>query len=65
MFTAITGMWLFRIILGYILGITLGFGVIGVWMGMYIDWIVRGTLYLFRLKGDKWKKHATIGTSQN
>jgi putative MATE family efflux protein len=65
MFTAITGMWLFRIILGYILSITLGFGVIGVWMGMYIDWIVRGTLYLFRLKGDKWKKHATIGASQN
>ena len=63
MFTAITGMWLFRIILGYILGITLGFGVIGVWMGMYIDWIVRGTLYIIRLKGDKWKRHVTIVAS--
>ena len=36
--TTIVGMWLFRIILGYILCITLRFGVTGIWMGMFIDW---------------------------
>jgi len=60
MVTAIFGMWAFRITLGYILGVTLGLGVQGVWMGMYADWIVRGTLYLIRLKGGKWKLKTVI-----
>jgi Na+-driven multidrug efflux pump len=53
-------MWLFRIVMGYVLAINLKFGAIGIWMGMYIDWVVRGILYLIRLKGDKWKKHTVI-----
>jgi putative MATE family efflux protein len=60
MYTSVAGMWLFRIVLGYILGITFKFGVIGVWLGMYVDWIVRGTMYYLRLKGDKWNKHSVI-----
>lgn len=56
MITSIVGMWLFRIITGYILGIPLGLGVIGIWLGMYIDWVVRGILYLLRFKGGKWKE---------
>lgn len=63
MYTSVAGMWLFRIVLGYILGVSLKFGVIGVWMGMYVDWIVRGTMYYLRLKGDKWHKHSVISKS--
>jgi putative MATE family efflux protein len=53
--TTIIGMWLFRIFSGYVLGVSLGFGLIGVWVGMYIDWIVRGILYFIRFKKGKWK----------
>jgi putative MATE family efflux protein len=60
MFTSLTGMWVFRITLGYILGVPLGLGVQGVWMGMYIDWIVRGSMYLLRLRNGKWKTKKVI-----
>src|SRR5690606_1083126 len=32
-------MWSLRVILGYILGITFGFGITGVWVAMIIEWI--------------------------
>lgn len=57
MITAFIGMWIFRICIGYILGIVLGFGVLGIWIGMFIDWAVRGIMYSFRLKGVKWLKY--------
>jgi putative MATE family efflux protein len=63
MFTSIAGMWLFRITLGYVLSITFGIGLIGVWLAMYIDWIVRGTMYFLRVKGGKWKYKAVIKTA--
>ena len=57
MMTAFIGMWIFRIGLGYILGIVLNMGILGIWIAMYIDWIVRGSMYSFRLKGNKWLMH--------
>ena len=57
MITAFIGMWIFRICIGYILGIVLGFGVLGIWIGMFIDWEVRGIMYSCRLKGIKWLKY--------
>lgn len=62
-FTSITSlltMWLFRIILGYILGITLGFGLMGVWVAMVAEWGVRGIVFYWRFKGDKWYRHKLI-----
>lgn len=58
--TTIIGMWVFRITFGYILGIPLKLGLIGVWLGMYTDWIVRGTLYYIRLVKGKWKNNTVI-----
>nr|WP_271716085.1 MATE family efflux transporter [Anaeromicropila herbilytica] len=58
MITALIGMWLFRIVVGYLLGVTLHIGVLGVWLGMYSDWVVRGAMYIRRLHGSKWMKHA-------
>lgn len=57
MMTAFIGMWVFRICLGYILGIVFRMGILGIWIAMYIDWIVRGTMYSLRLRGDKWVLH--------
>jgi putative MATE family efflux protein len=57
MMTAFIGMWIFRIGLGYIIGIVFKVGILGIWIGMYVDWIVRGTLYLLRLRGNRWILH--------
>jgi putative MATE family efflux protein len=62
-FTSITSMlsmWLFRIVLGYILGITAGFGIIGIWLAMNCEWGVRGALFLWRFRGKKWYAHKLI-----
>lgn len=53
-------MWLFRVVLGYILGIALGFGIIGVWVAMNCEWGVRGAIFLWRYRGEKWYKHRLI-----
>lgn len=60
MITAVIGMWVFRITLGYVLGLPLKLGLIGVWLGMYTDWLVRGILYYIRLKNGKWKRFSVI-----
>ncbi|MDU0202583.1 MATE family efflux transporter [Paenibacillus sp. MAH-36] len=62
-FTSISSMltmWLFRVVLGYVFGITLGYGVIGVWAAMQLEWGVRGAVFLWRYYGDKWYKHRLI-----
>jgi len=63
--TAIIGMWLFRITLGYLLGVVLNFGLVGVWVGMVVDWVVRGSLYLIRFKKGKWKSKNVLEMTTN
>lgn len=58
--TSLIGMWIFRMAFGYVLGITFSMGLIGIWLGMYTDWLVRGTLYIIRFKNGKWKNHIVI-----
>jgi Na+-driven multidrug efflux pump len=57
MIISLIGMWIFRIFGGYLFGIKLGFGIEGVWMGMFVDWLFRGSLYIKRLVGTAWYKH--------
>ncbi|MGT2847049.1 MATE family efflux transporter [Streptococcus massiliensis] len=49
------GMWLIRIVLGYLLGVTLGLGLPGVWTGTLVDNGFRW-LFLQRLYSRKMKK---------
>lgn len=53
-------MWLFRVVLGYILGVVLKFGIIGVWIAMDCEWGIRGTVFLLRFRGTKWCSHHVI-----
>ncbi|MDP4086319.1 MAG: MATE family efflux transporter [Bacillota bacterium] len=57
---SLLSMWLIRVVLGYILGITLGFGIIGVWVAMIIEWSTRGIIFGIRFKGKKWYAHKLI-----
>jgi Na+-driven multidrug efflux pump len=58
--SSLLSMWLLRVILGYILGITLGFGIIGVWVAMIVEWGVRSTIFGLRFKGKKWYAHKLV-----
>lgn len=58
--TSMLTMWLFRIVFGYVLGITLGMGIIGVWIAMNCEWGVRGALFLWRYRGSKWYAHKLV-----
>ncbi|MGI5958436.1 MAG: MATE family efflux transporter [Massiliimalia sp.] len=53
-------MWLFRVVLGYVLGILLGFGIVGVWAAMILEWGVRGLAFWIRFLGHKWYAHKLI-----
>nr|WP_294615078.1 EmmdR/YeeO family multidrug/toxin efflux MATE transporter [uncultured Gilliamella sp.] len=54
MWVAIGSMWMCRIVAGYFLGVYFGFGVIGVWFGMFLDWIIRSIFFYYRLISGKW-----------
>jgi putative MATE family efflux protein len=54
MYVSMIGMWGCRIIAGYTLGIVLGMGVDGVWLGMFLDWIVRAILFYRRMESGRW-----------
>jgi Na+-driven multidrug efflux pump len=43
-----------RVVAGYTLGIMLGMGVVGVWLGMFLDWAVRGVLFYWRMVSGRW-----------
>jgi len=53
-------MWLFRVGVSYFLAISLGWGVYGVWIGMYIDWICRSILFVQRFLRGKWRTKTVI-----
>ncbi|MVT03952.1 FMN/FAD transporter [Enterobacter sp. 10-1] len=54
MWVSMLGMWGCRVVAGYTLGIVLGMGVIGVWLGMVLDWAVRGVLFYCRMVSGRW-----------
>lgn len=53
-------MWVFRVLGGYVLGVVFGMGVMGVWLGMILDWIVRAIVYPIRFRGDRWLRHKVV-----
>lgn len=57
MYVAIGSMWVWRIAFSYLL-IKTGYGVMGVWIAMTIDWSFRACLFLFRFKREGWRKHS-------
>ena len=60
MVVSAVSMWVFRVVLGYLLGITFGFGLIAVWIGFYADWAARAVLFYFRLRSKKWMKKLPV-----
>ena len=53
-------MWLCRFCLSVLLIRGLGFGPMGVWIGMFADWTVRAVLFTWRFHSRKWLGHKVI-----
>ncbi|GIP16437.1 MATE family multidrug exporter [Paenibacillus montaniterrae] len=58
--SSLLSMWLFRIGVGYVLGIMLQMGVMGIWIAMVAEWGVRGLIFYLRFRGDKWYQHKLV-----
>ena len=51
MMVSVFSMWVFRIGFAYLFVRGFGFGIMGVWCGMFIDWIFRMAVFLWRFRG--------------
>ncbi|WP_228725150.1 MATE family efflux transporter [Caproicibacter fermentans] len=60
MATSMISMWVFRIGFSYVLSLYLGLGLLGTWLAMFIDWIVRSIVFLIRFAKGKWKRLKVI-----
>ena len=57
MYISMGVMFIFRIGFAYIISSWWGFGVFGTWIAMFVDWYVRGALYLYRYLSKKWMNY--------
>lgn len=53
-YVGVTVMWSIAVIGGYFAGITLGFGIIGMWVAFTIDENIRGGIFVHRWYSMKW-----------
>ena len=59
-FVGVFGMWIFAVTLSYYFGIVLGWGLVGVWVAMAIDEIIRALIFVWRWQSNKWKGRSLI-----
>ena len=60
MFISVLSMWIFRIGFSYLLAQFMDWGLLGVWVAMFIDWIVRALVFLIRFLRGRWKAKRVI-----
>ena len=57
---SVLSMWIFRVVLSYFFVLKMDMGLMGVWLGMCIDWICRSIFFTVRFWGGKWMEHRVI-----
>ncbi len=57
---SVFSMWVFRVASSYFFAGTLGFGVLGVWIGMYVDWGFRSILFVVRYQSGRWLEKRVV-----
>ncbi len=55
MVVSTVSMWTLRVGFGVLLGRYWGFGVLGIWMAMFADWVLRAAFFVPRFHGHKWE----------
>lgn len=56
----IGGMWFIAVLGAYILGIVLNFGLVGVWIAMALDEIIRALIFIYRWQSGRWQQKILI-----
>ena len=56
MTVSIISMWVLRILLGYVFTLVFHWGILGIWLAMYTDWVGRSFFFIRRMMGDRWLK---------
>ncbi|WP_373485299.1 hypothetical protein [Acetobacterium malicum] len=49
-----------RILLAYVFGVYLNMGMIGTWIAMFVDWIVKAIIFVWRYFNGKWTAFRAI-----
>ncbi len=62
MLVSTTTMWLCRVVLAVFLMRTTSVGPLGVWIGMFADWTIRGCIFAGRYVSGAWLKRQVIKT---
>ena len=57
---SVFSMWVFRVASSYFFADTMGLGVLGVWIGMYVDWVFRSILFMIRYISGKWLEKRVV-----
>lgn len=60
MSVSVLSMWIFRVASSYFFAGTLGLGVLGVWIGMYVDWVFRSVLFIIRYRHGRWLEQQVV-----
>lgn len=60
MITSCITMWACRFCLCVFLIRVMGFGPMGVWIGMFADWTIRGIIFAWRFHSRRWLEHQVI-----
>jgi putative MATE family efflux protein len=60
MTVSILSMWIFRVGFSYLLVWGFSMGVLGIWIAMFVDWIVRIIAFSVRLHGKRWMSKQLI-----
>ena len=55
MIVSSVSMWTMRVGFGILLGRWMGFGVVGIWVAMFVDWVLRTALFIPRFMGHRWE----------
>jgi putative MATE family efflux protein len=56
MLISLSSIWGLRLVCAYVLGIAFGLGLLGAWIGIGIDFVVRGLLFWRRLESGRWAR---------
>lgn len=54
MIVSTISMWAFRVVLSYIFVLVFNMGLLGIWLGMFIDWVFRSICFIIRFHSGKW-----------
>ncbi len=54
MIISVASMWIFRVGLSYVFGAFMGYGIYGVWIAMFCDWVFRTILFGVRFLRGTW-----------